>query len=461
MTALDQNFSDLANILMQRRQMQAQQAQQDRANRLSDLQFKQLQREDTYQTGLRDAMNNPGGSGVTLPQLQPQQPQQNTLASLAPGNQLPFPQPQASFAPVEAKMSPSRAGAEYALRQGKAEDAAKLINMDDALAQYAAKVQAGQGDPATYYKQKQDMDTYKQFVSEVAPLLKTPNGVKFAQSIAAKYQQMDPSHSGEYDLSTMKVEGDKVVQQVKDPVTGALLGHMISAPDGSQHYQKLEVKQDKPFTREYDDGDTRVTELYDASGKLTSTKKAPRYKPAAPASDKTDGIVAREVVKDLPKLRREARTAEASKPRLAQMISLLDNGAGGLKGNALAAVSGVFDTPATSEAELFKKLAAAGAGQLRTAVIGPGAVSNYEQSLLQAISGGGNGARTATRQLLKFYEQEADRTIANYNDAVDSAVTVAPKAAKGFGKLTGAAAPAKTGGKDNRPPLSAIFGTKR
>jgi hypothetical protein len=37
----------------------------------------------------------------------------------------------------------------------------------------------------------------------------------------------------------------------------------------------------KPFTREYDEGDTRITELYDGSGNLTGTKKAPRYKPAA------------------------------------------------------------------------------------------------------------------------------------------------------------------------------------
>ena len=207
----------------------------------------------------------------------------------------------------------------------------------------------------------------------------------------------------------------------------------------------------KPFDRKYNDGDTEVTELYDASGKLTGTKKAPRYKPAAPATDKTDPIVAREAVKDLPKLRREARTAEATKPRITQMVQLLDAGnAGGLKGNALASVSGIFDIPATSEAELFKKLASAGAGQLRASVIGPGQVSNYEQTLLQSVSGGGSGARTAIRQLLKYYEQEADRTISNYNDAVDSAATVAPKVVKGFGKIG-----ASKGGGGTKKPLSA------
>jgi len=132
------------------------------------------------------------------------------------------------------------------------------------------------------------------------------------------------------------------------------------------------------------------------------------------SGDGTDKIVAREAIKDLPKLRKDANMANASKSRLDQMITVFDRGsAGGLKGNVLQAISGVFDTPATSEAELFKKLASAGAGQLRSTVIGPGQVSNYEQKLLQSVSGGGSGARTAIRELLLFYKQEADRTIGN------------------------------------------------
>lgn len=154
------------------------------------------------------------------------------------------------------------------------------------------------------------------------------------------------------------------------------------------------------------------------------------------SGDATDALVAREAVKELPKLRREAQTAVSQKNRIDTMLPLVENGsAGGLQGNALAKVAGVFDVPATSEAELFKKLAAAGAGALRTQVVGPGPVSNYENQLLQAISGGGNGARSATIQLLKFYSKEADNIINNYNDAVDSATEVAPKAPMAFKKI--------------------------
>ena len=288
MTALDQNFSDLANILMQRRQMQTQQTQQDRANRLSDLQYKQLQREDDYQTGLQGAMSNPGSTTRLAMQPEAQQTPQLSLASLVPGNQLqppqfqPMPQPQAS--PVvqaykdgrmQAQTTPrskAQAGAEYAMSRGKIEDAAKLINMDDALAQYAAKVQAGQGDPATYYKQKQDMDTYKQFVTEVAPLLKTPEGLQFAQTIAKKYQQIDPGHSGEYDLSTIKVQGNAIAQQVKDPATGAIIGHMITVPGGSPHFQKVEEVKPQYKDRTRPEGTGTVFEESQDGGKTWAVK---------------------------------------------------------------------------------------------------------------------------------------------------------------------------------------------
>lgn len=62
-----------------------------------------------------------------------------------------------------------------------------------------------------------------------------------------------------------------------DPTTNKPIFEMTADTTFAQ--EKKEVG--KPFSREYDEGDTRVTELYDASGKLTGTKRAPRYKPAA------------------------------------------------------------------------------------------------------------------------------------------------------------------------------------
>ncbi|MBV5327116.1 MAG: hypothetical protein JZU65_05675 [Chlorobium sp.] len=155
-------------------------------------------------------------------------------------------------------------------------------------------------------------------------------------------------------------------------------------------------------------------------------------------SNKIDSIVAREAVKDLPKLRTQARIAEASARRLDQMLPLAEKGAAaGLGGNVLAGIGTLFDTQATSEASLFQQMAKMGAGQLRATVIGPGQVSNYENQLLQSIAGGGNAARSATINLLKFYRKEADNTVANYHDALSAADIVTDgKASKGFGKLS-------------------------
>jgi hypothetical protein len=84
--------------------------------------------------------------------------------------------------------------------------------------------------------------------------------------------------------------------ELKDPVTGAPLPAGYYKTKGAWtgnaadpvkllSYEMVEDKPahgapTKPFSREYDDGETRVTELYDSQGNLTGTKKAPRYKPA-------------------------------------------------------------------------------------------------------------------------------------------------------------------------------------
>jgi hypothetical protein len=93
-------------------------------------------------------------------------------------------------------------------------------------------------------------------------------------------------------------------------------------------------------------------------------------------TDKSNPVVLREAVKDLPKLRREATSAVSNYNRFGTMLDLLDGSAGGLKGNTLAQVSKVFDIPATSDAALYQGLAKMGAGALRHQVVGSGQVSN-------------------------------------------------------------------------------------
>ncbi|OHD28165.1 MAG: hypothetical protein A2Y38_15650 [Spirochaetes bacterium GWB1_59_5] len=453
----NQGLANLTNTLGTLAQLKRQDQQYadeatDRAARrtLADLQLQGAQRKNTDELALRDALSNAKG-GYLYPEptgMGPVQPgQESALSGLGPVQQ---PASQMDRLKVTAGLASQGNTA----AQGQLPT---MIDLDAKLAEMEMQTMAGGGDRAGFLKKKADFEQGKEMIKTLSPLVSKGGeaGRGLAQKLLDGYKSFQPDNPivQNMTLDDFSTKDDNLVVAIKDPTTGDVIGYNVLDPETSKstfHFKPKEAPS-KPFDRKYNDGDTEVTELYDASGKLTGTKKAPRYKPAAPATDKTDPIVAREAVKDLPKLRREARTAEATKPRITQMVQLLDGGnAGGLKGNALASVSGIFDIPATSEAELFKKLAAAGAGQLRASVIGPGAVSNYEQNLLQSVSGGGSGARTAIRQLLKYYEQEADRTISNYNDAVDSAATVAPKVTKGFGKIG-----ASKGGGGTKKPLSA------
>ena len=89
----------------------------------------------------------------------------------------------------------------------------------------------------------------------------------------------DPAH--------MKLEKEGVLFPASDdkgqPVPNM---YWYRGQDGSVQWKEIKPEKPeapgKPFDRQYDEGDARVTELYDAQGKLTATKRAPRYKPAAP-----------------------------------------------------------------------------------------------------------------------------------------------------------------------------------
>lgn len=320
--------------------------------------------------------------------------------------------------------SPLDAIAEYAMKTGDFDMVKNSFALDDVMRKRAAEV-AAYGDQATADKISAEADRIEKTSGMLAKL---KNADKTGE-LAKAYVSAHPDIFQGIKPENLTFDDDGIKIKTIDG-TKVLIG-----PDGKPQVIKAdaEVLLDKKLAataaeneKNRASADARTEKQIAASDrKLAATLNG--------MANKTDPIVAREAIKDLPKLRKEANMAVASKERIGQMIGLMDKGsAGGLKGNVLQSVSGVFDVPATSEAELFKKLASAGAGQLRSTVIGPGQVSNYEQKLLQSVSGGGSGARTAVRELLLFYKQEADRTIGNYNDAAESAATIAPGVSKAF-----------------------------
>lgn len=403
---LGQTFQTMNAQDLQRQQLALQQGAQERQNSLADLQVRQgnlalaeAQRKADYESGLREYLKTATQPRAGMPIYSPEAA--SVLANMKDPSK---PIPQEQYQKGMADLNPAQregksifqAQLEYAKQTGNADEYQKLskIAVDDAI----KTAQLAQSDPIAVEKYNQLMGTNLQYIGSTKDLLHVKDGEQV------------------FSVDKITKEIKKVVDNPKDIKPQETWSEPYPAQIGGKQVilQKSSTGQVKPVVQ-----DTSTTVKVSTGG------------------DKTDPIVARTAVKDLQDLRTAARQAVISLDRYETMQDLLKNGAaGGLKGNLLAKASTFFDTPATSEADLFKKLAQSGAGALRMQTVGPGPVSNYENQLLQAISGGGNGARTATVNLINYYAKEANRAVANYNDSIDSTAAVAPAVSKTFKPIT-------------------------
>lgn len=349
--------------------------------------------------------------------------------------------------------------ADTAAKQAGLQKAYGVASPEEAYKKQYQTAQAAEIQKQAADKMKLIMDGFKHFEGAVKDNSMAPDIAKNAFLATMKYGGIDLSNAGiNVDFSpaggfysgpiskaslvrmngkVVPYNNDGIVEKMKvvgsDPQTSAPIF------EATKDTVFKELAQDQKAFDQIDLGD-KVKIIPRDGSKPYFEKKA--LSPAAQVKistggDKTDPIVARTAVKDLQELRQGARQAVVSLDRYDAMQDLLKGGsAGGLKGNLLSKASAFFDTQATSEADLFKKLAQSGAGALRLQTVGPGPVSNYENQLLQAISGGGNGARSATIQLINYYGKEAQRAVDNYNESIDSTATVAPAAAKTFKPIT-------------------------
>jgi len=140
------------------------------------------------------------------------------------------------------------------------------------------------------------------------------------------------------------------------------------------------------------------------------------------ASDKT---LTKEVIKVLPQQRTNAQKAFNGKKRINTMLSLLDSGVTGKPGEFKKALAGWLEfapdvSPEAlqnfSEAQTFHLLGRIMTGPMRLDIVGPGPVTEYEQSLWERMSGGGGAAEDAARTLLNTYIEIADETVDIYHD---------------------------------------------
>jgi hypothetical protein len=94
-----------------------------------------------------------------------------------------------------------------------------------------------------------------------------------------------------------------------------------------------------------------------------------------------------------------------------------------------------YKSKSMSDAQAYQLLAKTISGSMRMAIVGPGQVSNYENQLLQSISGGGNTATAASKALFKHYSDQARLKVDSYNRDVSSLAEVSPRAGKMFPKI--------------------------
>lgn len=143
---------------------------------------------------------------------------------------------------------------------------------------------------------------------------------------------------------------------------------------------------------------------------------------------KEERDIVKPIFSKMPELQKNAREAVFKIDQYKQLSNMLERGAGGIEGGLKAALAPIaeymgVDSKGMSEAQAYQLIARAGAGSMRLQLIGPGQVSEYEQKLIQKLSGGDiRISREAARDLFRFYSAQSRQSITNYNDSVDSLV---------------------------------------
>ena len=175
----------------------------------------------------------------------------------------------------------------------------------------------------------------------------------------------------------------------------------------------FEINKRMPTQQEWMDmkraGATNVK--VDATTKLTNERENELVKAA---------------LKTMPEEQKAAFQSKSAIDRIDQATSILDK-----QGNKVIGLGGSFrkfiapyasavglNSDTMDDAQILSALLKEGAGGLRAQIIGPGQVSNYEQQIMQDVSGGTMSASDGVKAILSHQRQNHAATIDLYNDKV-------------------------------------------
>jgi hypothetical protein len=139
------------------------------------------------------------------------------------------------------------------------------------------------------------------------------------------------------------------------------------------------------------------------------------------AGQKEENLILNKMMEDLPKMETAAKSASSSYSSINKALGLIKNGVTGKVGQAKAILAQYQDFfPGENfdnldDAQTFQLLTRAITGPMRLDLIGPGQVSEFEQKLIQQLSGGGGASKKAADTLLNYYKGLAKSRVDSYN----------------------------------------------
>lgn len=146
----------------------------------------------------------------------------------------------------------------------------------------------------------------------------------------------------------------------------------------------------------------------------------------------TNRAEATKIMVKLPEMQTAARGAAMNIPQLDKLTELVNTagvtGKSGQLKSWLAQYANEFAPEDWQKANYFQMMARLLVAHNRLDLIGSGAVSNYEQQLMQIMGGGGGASKMAALEFLNYYKSQGLGKIRAYNDMVDGLTVVDPNA---------------------------------
>ena len=145
-----------------------------------------------------------------------------------------------------------------------------------------------------------------------------------------------------------------------------------------------------------------------------------------------DAAAVKKGLQELPKLQAAAQTASNSKEQIRRAKELIKEGVTGKGGQLkafLAPYAEMLGVPSEelSKAQAYQLFTRALVGPLRLDLIGAGPVSEWEQKLMQRLSGGGGVAKEAAIELLNYYDSLAENKLKLYDETVENLAPLYPR----------------------------------